>query len=64
MILIEKGYDIKLCKLNSYPETWSISVSNNQYCIEQIIKIDISHEEEVIAIIKTVIDEIKERVKE
>ena len=64
MNLIEKGYKVKLCKLNSYPEMWSVEVWSNQYYIETKVKVDcIEHDETLIAVIKTLVDEIKERIK-
>ena len=64
MNLIEKGYEIKLCKLNSYPEMWSVEAGSNRYHIETKVNIDcMERDETLIAVIKTLIDEIKERIK-
>lgn len=64
MNLIEKGYEIKLCKLNSYPEMWSVEVGSNQYHIETKVNINCTERDEtLIAVIKTLVDEIKERIK-
>ena len=65
MNLIEKGYEVKLCKLNSYPEMWSVEVSSNQYHIETKVNIDcMERDETLIAVIKTLVDEINELYKE
>ena len=62
--LIEKGYEVKLCKLSSYPEMWSVEVCSNQYHIETKVNIDCTKRDEtLIAVIKTLVDEIKERIK-
>lgn len=64
MNLIENGYEVKLCKLNSYPEMWSVEVSSNQYHIETKVNIDcMESDETLIATIKTLVTEIEERIK-
>lgn len=64
MNLIEKGYEVRLCKLNSYPEMWSVKVGSNQYHMETKVNIDcMERDETLIAVIKTLVDEIKERIK-
>lgn len=64
MALIEKGYEVRVYKLNSYPEMWSVEVSSNQYHMETKVNIDcMERDETLIAVIKTLVDEIKERIK-
>lgn len=64
MTLIEKGYEVRVCKLNSYPEMWSVEVSSNQYHIETKVNIDcMERDETLISVIKTLVDEIEERIK-
>lgn len=62
--LVDKGYEVRFFKLHPYPETMTIRISFNQYHIEHIVaKVDISYDELLLAIIKTMVEEIEERIK-
>lgn len=65
MALIEKGYEVRVYKLNSYPEMWSIEVGSNQYHMETKVNIDCMESDEIlIAVIKTLVDEIKKGLRD
>lgn len=62
--LIDRGYKVEFSKRHPYPKTMMIRVSYGQWLVDHIVaKVDISYDELLLAIIKTMAEEIEERIK-
>lgn len=61
---IDRGYKVEFSKRHPYPKTMMIRVSYGQWLVDHIVtKVDISYDELLLAIIKTMVEEIEERIK-